>query len=71
MTPIRDACDNQKTWRFNPILNLDDANGGIGNIRGSILDFLFQAITTGSSIVLPTFLHVSQAVRINSTYDWA
>ena len=71
ITPIRNAYDNQKTWRSNPILNLDDANGGIRSTRGNILYFLFQAITTGSSIVLPTFFHVSQAVRINSTYDWA
>ena len=71
ITPIRDACDSQKTWRSNPILNLDDPNGSIGNIRGNILDFPFQTITTGSSIVLPTLFHVSQTVRINSTYDWA
>ena len=57
--------------RGDPILNLDDSNGSIGNIRGNILDFPFQTIATGSSIVLPTFFHVSQAVWINSTYDWA
>lgn len=59
ITPIRDACDSQKTWRSNPILNLDDPNGSIGNIRGNILDFLFQTIITRSSIVLPTFFHRS------------
>ena len=69
--PIRDTYGNQKTWRSNPILNLDDADGGIRNIRGNILDFLFQAITTSGSTVLPAFFHVSQAVRINSTYGWA
>ncbi|PNS18037.1 hypothetical protein CAC42_3996 [Sphaceloma murrayae] len=42
-------------WQPNLIINVDDANGGIGNIRGNILDFLYFAISTGSSILLPTF----------------
>lgn len=37
------------------VLNLANANGGIGNIRGNILDFLFFALETGSSILLPGF----------------
>ncbi|PSK42420.1 1-phosphatidylinositol 4,5-bisphosphate phosphodiesterase 1 [Elsinoe australis] len=43
------------TWHPNLIINVDDANGGIGNIRGNILDFLYFAISSGSSILLPTF----------------
>ncbi|KAF4548788.1 Hypothetical protein D9617_25g061180 [Elsinoe fawcettii] len=43
------------TWYPNLIINVDDANGGIGNIRGNVLDFLYFAIVTGSSIVLPSF----------------
>lgn len=42
-------------WRPNVVLDLDDANGGIGNVRGNIFDFLCLAILTGSSIVLPSF----------------
>ena len=42
-------------WRPNLVLNLDDANGGIGNVRGNILDFLFFAVEAGASIMLPSF----------------
>lgn len=42
------------SWRPNLILRLDDANGGIGNVRGNFLDFLYFAIQMGASIVLPT-----------------
>ncbi|KAG8624896.1 hypothetical protein KVT40_006647 [Elsinoe batatas] len=43
------------TWQPNLIINVDDANGGIGNIRGNVLDFLYFAISSGSSILLPSF----------------
>ncbi|KEQ98682.1 hypothetical protein AUEXF2481DRAFT_1525 [Aureobasidium subglaciale EXF-2481] len=42
-------------WQPNVVLDLDDANGGIGNVRGNIFDFLGLAILTGSSIMLPSF----------------
>ncbi|CAD0091038.1 unnamed protein product [Aureobasidium mustum] len=42
-------------WQPNVVMDLDDANGGIGNVRGNIFDFLGLAILTGSSIMLPSF----------------
>jgi hypothetical protein len=44
---------NTTTWRPNLVFNLANANGGIGNVRGNILDFLFVAIEAGASIMLP------------------
>ncbi|KAI4765604.1 hypothetical protein E4T51_01428 [Aureobasidium sp. EXF-12344] len=42
-------------WRPTVVMDLDDANGGIGNVRGNIFDFLGLAILSGSSIMLPSF----------------
>ncbi|KAF2164109.1 hypothetical protein M409DRAFT_25456 [Zasmidium cellare ATCC 36951] len=44
---------NQSDWRPGLVFNLANANGGIGNIRGNMLDFLFQSIEAGASILLP------------------
>jgi len=44
---------NQSEWNPNLIFRLDNANGGIGNVRGNILDFLFFALEAGASIMLP------------------
>jgi hypothetical protein len=44
---------NTTIWRPNLIFNLANANGGIGNACGNILDFLFVSIEAGASIVLP------------------
>ncbi|QIW95270.1 hypothetical protein AMS68_000788 [Peltaster fructicola] len=49
---LRRYCDLM-TWRPNLVLNLADANGGIGNIRGNFLDFFMYAIEAGASIMLP------------------
>ena len=51
-SPIATHC-NRTEWHPNLIFNLDNANGGIGNVRGNVLDFLFQAIEAGASIILP------------------
>lgn len=51
-SPIARYC-NRTEWHPNLVFNLDNANGGIGNVRGNILDFVFQAIEAGASIVLP------------------
>ncbi|GAB7364412.1 hypothetical protein MBLNU230_g4954t1 [Neophaeotheca triangularis] len=51
-SPLRTYC-NQTEWHPNLVFNLDDANGGIGNVRGNILDFLFFAIEAGASVMLP------------------
>lgn len=42
-------------WRPNLVLRLDDGNGGIGNVRGNILDFVYFAMQAGASIILPSF----------------
>ncbi|KAK5171939.1 uncharacterized protein LTR77_003576 [Saxophila tyrrhenica] len=44
---------NRTEWRPNLVFNLENANGGIGNVRGNTLDFLFFAIEAGASIILP------------------
>ena len=48
-----EAYCNTTEWRPNLVFNLDIANGGYGNVRGMILDFLFAAIEAGASIMLP------------------
>ncbi|KAM3420886.1 hypothetical protein BST61_g4121 [Cercospora zeina] len=50
--PIRVKC-NQTEWFSNLVFDLAGANGGVGNIRAEFLDFLFYAIESGASIVLP------------------
>ncbi|EME38485.1 hypothetical protein DOTSEDRAFT_108824, partial [Dothistroma septosporum NZE10] len=50
--PIAAYC-KRTTWRPTLVFNLANANGGIGNVRGNVLDFLFFAIEAGASIMLP------------------
>ncbi|CAK4033265.1 Hypothetical predicted protein [Lecanosticta acicola] len=54
--PLARYC-NTTGRRFNPnlVFNLANANGGLGNVRGNILDFIFFAIEAGASIILPGF----------------
>lgn len=51
---------NSTEWRPNLVFNLDNANGGVGNVRGNILDFLFFALEAGASIMLPGMASRSQ-----------
>lgn len=51
---------NETVWRPNLVFNLDNANGGVGNVRGNILDFLFFALEAGASIMLPGMASRSQ-----------
>ncbi|GIZ43910.1 hypothetical protein CKM354_000712200 [Cercospora kikuchii] len=52
--PLAAYCNSTSiTWHPNLVFNLHDANGGIGNVRGNVLDFLFTAIEMGASIILP------------------
>ncbi|KAK4550067.1 hypothetical protein LTR36_003034 [Oleoguttula mirabilis] len=51
-SPIATYC-NSTDWHPNLVFNLENANGGIGNIRGNFIDFLFFAIEAGASIILP------------------
>ncbi len=50
--PIATYC-NRTEWHPNLVFQLDNANGGIGNVRGNVLDFVFFAIEAGASIILP------------------
>ncbi|KAK4546585.1 hypothetical protein LTR36_001802 [Oleoguttula mirabilis] len=56
---IRAYC-NTTTWQPNLIFNLADANGGVGNVRASVLDFVFYAIEAGAAIALPQMTVRSQ-----------
>ncbi|CAK1362868.1 hypothetical protein CB0940_04977 [Cercospora beticola] len=51
--PIQMKC-NETKWISNLVFDLVNANGGVGNIRAEILDFLFYAIESGASIILPS-----------------
>lgn len=51
--PLQQFC-NRSTWRPDLIFNLQDANGGIGNVRSNLLDFLLYAIEAGASIMMPS-----------------
>jgi len=51
-TSITAFC-NRTQWHSNLVFRAINANGGIGNVRGNFLDFLFAAIEAGASIVLP------------------
>jgi hypothetical protein len=52
-------------WRPNLVFNLENANGGYGNVRINILDFLFQAIEAGASIMIPGINSRSQTDIVN------
>jgi hypothetical protein len=51
ISAIASMCTEQKHWRPNLFITIDDANGGIGNVRSAMIDFLYFAISTGTSIV--------------------
>ena len=51
-SPLASYC-NRTEWHPNLVFNLDNANGGIGNVRGNMLDFIFFAIEAGASVILP------------------
>jgi len=63
-----EAYCNTTEWRPNLVFNLENANGGYGNIRGNMLDFLFFAIEAGASIMLPGMASRSQT---DITNIWA
>jgi hypothetical protein len=52
---------NTTEWWPNLVFNLANANGGVGNVRGNILDFIFFAIEAGASIMLPGMASRSQS----------
>lgn len=54
ISAISDFCAQQQ-WRPHIITTLDDAVGGLGNVRSDVLDFVYFTISTGSSIIVPPF----------------
>lgn len=77
--PLRFYCNDsaratnaspKRNKRKNVVLNLANANGGIGNIRGNLLDFLFFALETSSSILLPGFSGRDEANIANVWGSW-
>jgi hypothetical protein len=59
--PVRAYCKKTK-WHPNLIYNLPNANGGVGNVRAEILDFLFYAIEAGAGIIVPGMARRSEEV---------
>lgn len=57
---------NKTTWRENLVFNLESADGGVGNARGNILDFLFFALEAGASIMLPGLASKSETDSSNT-----
>jgi hypothetical protein len=51
ISAVAALCAEQKSWRPNLYITIDDANGGIGNVRAAMIDFLYFAISAGTSIV--------------------
>ncbi|ROW10201.1 hypothetical protein VMCG_01947 [Cytospora schulzeri] len=56
---------NETKWRNDVVLQMLHSRGGIGNVRGTILDFIYFAIRSGSHIVLPGYIK-----RTDTNLDW-
>lgn len=69
-SPLSKYC-NMTEWHPNLVFNLANANGGVGNVRGNILDFVFFAIEAGASIILPGMASRSQEDLSNVWADRA
>lgn len=69
-SPLTNYC-NRTEWHPNLVFNLANANGGVGNVRGNILDFIFFAIEAGASIILPGMAVRSQEDLSNVWADRA
>lgn len=61
---LEQLCAGQ-AWRDDVVLQMLHSRGGIGNVRGTILDFLYFAIHAGVHIVLPGYVK-----RTDATLDW-
>lgn len=57
-------CNGTK-WRQDVVLQMLHSRGGIGNVRGTILDFIYFAIRSGSHMVLPGYVK-----RTDKSLDW-
>lgn len=53
-------------WRPQLVLRLEDARGGISQVRNNLLDFLHYAIQAGAAIVLPSYKTKAQEVSVSS-----
>lgn len=63
-TRLGEACGETK-WREDVVLQMLHSRGGIGNVRGTILDFIYFAIRSGSHVVLPGYVK-----RTDTSLDW-
>lgn len=63
-TRLEQLCSGTK-WRKDVVLQMLHSRGGIGNVRGTILDFFYFAIRSGSHIVLPGYVK-----RTDTSLDW-
>ncbi|KAK7743913.1 hypothetical protein SLS53_003935 [Cytospora paraplurivora] len=61
---LKQLCVEQ-VWRDDVVLQMLHSRGGIGNVRGTILDFLYFSIHAGVHIVLPGYVK-----RTDATLDW-
>lgn len=63
-TKLEKLCSETK-WREDVVLQMLHSRGGIGNVRGTILDFFYFAIRSGSHVVLPGYVK-----RTDTSLDW-
>ncbi|KAI8160802.1 hypothetical protein K4K49_002354 [Colletotrichum sp. SAR 10_70] len=56
---------NKTTWRDDIVLHMRHSRGGLGNVRGTILDFLYEAMLFGVHIVMPSYVK-----RTDANLDW-
>lgn len=64
-TRLEELC-NQTTWRTDVVLDMYGSRGGIGNVRGTILDLFHFTIRVGAShLILPSYVR-----RADATLDW-
>ncbi|KUI73202.1 hypothetical protein VM1G_08705 [Cytospora mali] len=61
---LEQLCSETK-WRRDAVLQMLHSRGGIGNVRGTILDFFYFAVRTGSHVVLPGYVK-----RTDASLNW-
>lgn len=62
---LEEVC-NGTAWRGDVVLRLLHSRGGLGNVRGTVLDFLHLALRAGAAhVVLPSYVK-----RADDTLDW-
>ncbi|KAL0942063.1 alternative oxidase [Colletotrichum truncatum] len=56
---------NKTKWRDDIVLHMRHSRGGLGNVRGTILDFLYAAMLFGTPIIMPAYVK-----RTDANLDW-